>query len=128
MCTSLLIHSAAASSEDGASARLATRPNSTRSVAAASRGRPRRGGGKPGTFRELRPALLRRTDRSRADELCAAASTTFITPPPRPLLFFGGLWFPRERMPPVLQHISEWSPLGASVHALQDSMQGTFPS
>jgi len=27
-------------------------------------------------------------------------------------------------MPPVLQHISEWSPLGASVHALQDSMQG----
>jgi ABC-2 type transport system permease protein len=60
--------------------------------------------------------------------LCAAASTTFITPPPRPLLFFAGLWFPRERMPPVLQHISEWSPLGASVHALQDSMQGTFPS
>lgn len=31
-------------------------------------------------------------------------------------------------MPPVLQHISEWSPLGASVHALQDSMHGTFPS
>jgi len=31
-------------------------------------------------------------------------------------------------MPPVLQHISEWPPLGASVHALQDSMQGTFPS
>jgi len=28
----------------------------------------------------------------------------------------------------VLQHISEWSPLGASVRALQDSMQGTFPS
>lgn len=45
-----------------------------------------------------------------------------------PLLFFAGVWFPQERMPPVLQHISEWSPLGASVRALQDSMQGTFPS
>jgi len=45
-----------------------------------------------------------------------------------PLLFFAGLWSPQERMPPVLQHISEWSPLGASVHALQGSMQGTFPS
>ena len=31
-------------------------------------------------------------------------------------------------MPPVLWHISEWSPLGASVHALQDSLPGTFPS
>ena len=41
MCTSRLIHSAAASFDDGASARLATSPNSTRSAAAASRGRPR---------------------------------------------------------------------------------------
>jgi ABC-2 type transport system permease protein len=45
-----------------------------------------------------------------------------------PLLFFAGLWVPRERMAPVLRHISDWSPLGASVHALQSSMQGTFPS
>ena len=41
MRTSRLIHSAAASFDEGASARLATSPNSTRSVAAASRGRPR---------------------------------------------------------------------------------------
>ena len=45
-----------------------------------------------------------------------------------PLLFFAGLWLPQERMAPVLRHISDWSPLGASVHALQGSMQGTFPS
>ena len=41
MCTSRLIHSDAASFDDGASARFATRPNRTRSAAAVSRGRPR---------------------------------------------------------------------------------------
>jgi len=45
-----------------------------------------------------------------------------------PLLFFAGLWVPRQRMAPILRHISDWSPFGASVHALQSSMQGTFPS
>ena len=45
-----------------------------------------------------------------------------------PLLFFSGMWIQQERMPSVLRQISEWSPLGASVHALQGSMQGTFPS
>jgi len=45
-----------------------------------------------------------------------------------PLLFFAGLWLPQERMAPVLRHISDWSPSGASVHALQSSMQGIFPS
>lgn len=45
-----------------------------------------------------------------------------------PLLFFAGLWFPQERMPPVLRDISGWSPLGASVQALQNSMHGTFPT
>ena len=47
MCTSRLIHSDAASFEDGASARFATSPNSTRSAAAASRGRPRPGEASP---------------------------------------------------------------------------------
>ncbi len=45
-----------------------------------------------------------------------------------PLLFFSGLWTPQERMTPVLRHISDWWPLGASVHALQNAMQGAFPS
>ncbi len=44
------------------------------------------------------------------------------------LLFFGGLWIPRPLMPPVLINISNWTPLGASVDALQRAMQGSFPS
>ena len=45
-----------------------------------------------------------------------------------PLLFASGLWLPQQRMAPVLRQLSEWLPLGAAVHAMQTSMQGTFPS
>lgn len=45
-----------------------------------------------------------------------------------PLLFFAGLWVPRAIMTPWLRQIGDWSPLGASVQAQQDSMLGTFPS
>ena len=45
-----------------------------------------------------------------------------------PLLFFAGLWLPRGQMPSLLRHFSDYSPLGAGVHALQDAMQGSFPS
>ncbi len=44
------------------------------------------------------------------------------------LLFFGGLWIPRPLMPPVLLNISDWTPLGASVGAIQSAMAGSFPS
>ncbi len=44
-----------------------------------------------------------------------------------PLMFFAGLWLPREDMPAVLQDISNFTPLGAAVQALQDSMQTGFP-
>jgi len=44
------------------------------------------------------------------------------------VLFFGGLWVPRESMPPTLLTISNWTPLGASVAAIQNSFQGTFPT
>jgi ABC-2 type transport system permease protein len=44
------------------------------------------------------------------------------------LLFFGGLWVPRPLMPAVLLNISNWTPLGASVDAMQRAMQGAFPS
>ena len=44
-----------------------------------------------------------------------------------PMLFFSGMWFPRELMPAVLQDISNVTPLGAAVEAIQDSMQGQFP-
>ena len=45
-----------------------------------------------------------------------------------PLLFSAGLYFPQQSMPPVLRQLSESLPLGAGVHAMQTSMQGTFPS
>jgi ABC-2 type transport system permease protein len=45
-----------------------------------------------------------------------------------PLLFFAGLWVPRQEMTPVLRDIGDWTPLGAAVKAMQTSMQGGFPS
>jgi ABC-2 type transport system permease protein len=44
------------------------------------------------------------------------------------LLFFGGLWIPRPLMPAALLNISNWTPLGASVAALQNAMEGSFPT
>ena len=44
-----------------------------------------------------------------------------------PMLFFAGMWFPREMMPVILQDISNITPLGAAVEAMQYSMQGQFP-
>ena len=44
------------------------------------------------------------------------------------LLFFGGLWLPRPLMPATLLNISNWTPLGASVDAMQRAMNGAFPS
>jgi ABC-2 type transport system permease protein len=44
-----------------------------------------------------------------------------------PMIFFAGLWWPRELMPGVLQGVSDFTPLGAAVEAMQDSMQGQFP-
>lgn len=44
-----------------------------------------------------------------------------------PLLFFAGLWVPRPQMPDLLRHISDFSPLGAAVQALQDTIQGQWP-
>jgi ABC-2 type transport system permease protein len=45
-----------------------------------------------------------------------------------PLMFLAGLWWPREFMPSALRALSDASPLGATVDAIQDSMQGHFPS
>lgn len=44
-----------------------------------------------------------------------------------PLVFFAGLWLPRQLMPGVLEDISNGTPLGAAVEAIQDSVQGQFP-
>src|SRR5512135_732486 len=44
-----------------------------------------------------------------------------------PMIFFAGVLFPRPAMPAVLRDIGDWTPSGAAVHALKDSMLGTFP-
>ena len=44
-----------------------------------------------------------------------------------PLLFFAGLWLPRALMPNVLLDVSNYTPLGAAVEAIQDSIRSGFP-
>lgn len=45
-----------------------------------------------------------------------------------PLLFFAGLWVPRTKMNHVLHTISDYSPLGAGVRAVQASIGGHWPA
>jgi ABC-2 type transport system permease protein len=45
-----------------------------------------------------------------------------------PMMFFGGLWWPQQLMPAGLRMVSECTPLGAAVQAMQDTMQGSFPA
>lgn len=45
-----------------------------------------------------------------------------------PLEFLAGLWVPRQVMPAGLRDVSDYTPLGAAVQGLQDSIAGTFPS
>jgi ABC-2 type transport system permease protein len=44
-----------------------------------------------------------------------------------PMMFFAGLWLPIASMPPVLQHVSHATPLGAAAQSLTDAWQGHWP-
>ena len=45
-----------------------------------------------------------------------------------PMLFFAGVWLPREVMSPALKTVSDLTPLGSAVHAMDISMlTGQFP-
>jgi ABC-2 type transport system permease protein len=51
------------------------------------------------------------------------AAATFF-----PLMFFAGLWVPRAAMPESFRAVSDWTPLGAAVEAIQAGLQTGFPS
>jgi ABC-2 type transport system permease protein len=44
-----------------------------------------------------------------------------------PMMFFAGLWVPRQQMSSGLQHVSDFTPLGAATAAIQDTMHGQWP-
>lgn len=44
-----------------------------------------------------------------------------------PMMFFAGLWIPRQQMSATLRHASDFTPLGAATAAIQDTMHGHWP-
>lgn len=44
-----------------------------------------------------------------------------------PLLFFAGMWTPKQNLAPLAQQIGNYTPLGAAVQAMDAAMQGNFP-
>ncbi|SNT54755.1 ABC-2 type transport system permease protein [Asanoa hainanensis] len=45
-----------------------------------------------------------------------------------PMMFFAGLWTPRELLPDPIARIGDFTPLGAGEHALHDAITGGWPN
>jgi ABC-2 type transport system permease protein len=45
-----------------------------------------------------------------------------------PMMFFAGLWVPLQQMGATLRAVSHYTPLGAAVPAIQQTMHGSWPS
>jgi ABC-2 type transport system permease protein len=45
-----------------------------------------------------------------------------------PMMFFAGLWVPLQQMGSTLRTVSHYTPLGAAVPAIQQTMHGGWPS
>lgn len=56
--------------------------------------------------------------------IAQAVSTVILFP----MMFFAGLWLPRAQMSPALRTVSDYTPLGAGVRAVQASIEGHWPS
>jgi ABC-2 type transport system permease protein len=56
-------------------------------------------------------------------QLAGVAGTVLLYP----LLFFAGMWTPKQNLAPMLQHIGNYTPLAAAVQAMDAAMQGHFP-
>jgi ABC-2 type transport system permease protein len=44
-----------------------------------------------------------------------------------PVMFFAGLWVPREALPAILNRIGDFTPLGAGEQAMHDALVGSWP-
>jgi ABC-2 type transport system permease protein len=44
-----------------------------------------------------------------------------------PIMFFAGLWVPREALPDIVNRVGDFTPLGAGVQAMQDAWNGAWP-
>jgi len=63
------------------------------------------------------------TSLARSPQVAGAVGTVLLYP----LLFFAGMWTPRQNLSPTLQHIGNYTPLAAAVQAMDAAMQGHFP-
>ena len=64
------------------------------------------------------------TSLARSPQVAGVMGTVLLYP----LLFFAGLWAPKQNLSPALQHIGTYTPLDAAVQAMDAAMQGHFPS